>query len=235
MPVVLFDQGSTFHVKWAAQFVAADPLNRLSIPMVGAATPSQIRDVIKQAARHPTGDSEIIFAVGHGGSLGMTEGTVDLAPQKKFRLARGNKPPTFVDPFYDWVFSHPGLQPISDKSNDEKWVAQNAPERPGASERLARWAIYKEIGAAIAQGNIYRVTFLTCNIGNATDFIKKISIDWNVLIKAYTRFVVFQVVPATNTVRAFLEGDAPGSGTNITLGETQLPQTSFVTVGPPLP
>ena len=91
---------------------------------------------------------------------------------------------------------------------------------------------YAAIGTAIRANNIYRVTFLTCRVGNAIDFIKKISLDWGCLVKAYKRFVVYQVVG--NNVRAFLEGDAPGSGTNVPQGESQLPQQDFVTVGPPI-
>jgi hypothetical protein len=234
MPLVLFDAGSTFHQKWAAQFVAADPANRKSAGISGTLGPEQVRDAIVQAARHVTGDHEIVFAVGHGGATNMDEGTVDLAPQKKLRLARGNKPGIYVDPFYDFVFPHDGVVPMSDKRFDEGQAAHEPPWS-GSHTRLHHWLVYASIGTAMKANHIYRVTFLTCRVGNALDFIKKISIDWGTLVRAYKRFVVYQIDGQTGRCRAFLEGDAPGSGTNVPLGETQLPQQDFVTVGPPLP
>jgi hypothetical protein len=78
------------------------------------------------------------------------------------------------------------------------------------------------------------VTFLTCRVGNSRDFIQKIAIDWNTLVKAYVRYVVFTIDPQTGRARAFLEGDAPGTGTNVPHGETEVLQTNFITVGPPL-
>jgi hypothetical protein len=234
MPVVFFDSGSTFHTKWAAQFVAADPQNRKSVGISGSLGPEQVRSTIVQAAAHVTGDHELVFAVGHGGALSMDEGTVDLAPQKKFRLSRGNKPGVYLDPFYDFVFPHDGVVPMSDKRFDENQVATSPPAL-GAHARLQHWAVYASIGTAMRANNIYRVTFLTCRVGNAVDFIKKISHDWGTLVKAYRRFVVYQLDGSSGHVRAFLEGDDPGKGTNVKLGETELPQQDFVTVGPPLP
>jgi hypothetical protein len=114
VPIVLFDRNSVFHTKWAAQYVAAaDPFNRRSAPLSGGLSTSQIRDTIVKATQSASGGNEMIFAVGHGGSLGMSEGTVDLAPNKTMRLARGNQPPTLVDPFYDWIFQHPGVKGLS--------------------------------------------------------------------------------------------------------------------------
>ena len=233
MPLVVFDSGSTFHQKWAAQFVAADPSNRRSVGVSGALGPEQVRDTIVQAARNVTGDHEIIFAVGHGGATNMDEGTVDLAPAKRFRLARGTKPEIYVDPFYDFVFPHDGVVPQSDKRVDEK-QAEHEQAWSGSHVRLRHWQVYSSIGTAMKTNNIYKVTFLTCRVGNALDFIKKISLDWGTLVKAYKRFVVYQIDGTTGKCRAFLEGDAAGAGTNVPLGETQVPQQDFVTVGPPL-
>jgi hypothetical protein len=234
MPLVLYDSGSTFHTKWAAQFVAFDSNNRKSVGISGSLGAEQVRNTIIQAAAHPTGDREIIFAVGHGGVAQFPdEGTVDLAPSKKFRLARGNKPGVYVDPFYDFVFPHQGVVPMSDKRFDENQVSSSPPAL-GAHSRLQHWAVYASIGTAMKANKIYRVTFLTCRVGNAVDFIKKISLDWGTLVKAYKRFVVYQLDGSSGKVRAFLEGDDPGKGTNVQLGENNVPQQDFVTVGPPL-
>ena len=237
MPVVLFDANTAFHTRWSAQFVSADRLNRRSVPMNGALSRAQLRDVIKNAAALAgrTAGNELIFAVGHGGALqGTAAGTVDLAPAQKMRLSRSTAANIFVDPFYDFVFSHPGVtKPMSDKDQDQKWVSQNAPQKAAAQDRLARWAMYESIGSAIKTNNIYRVVLLTCNVGNAVDFVKKIALDWKVLVRAYTRFVLFSLDPKTGKSRVFLQGDQPGMGTNTSAGETQLPQVDFITVGPP--
>ena len=233
MPVVLFDSGSTFHVKWAAQFVAADPQNRKSVGISSALGAEGVRNAIVQAANHVTSDREIVFAVGHGGSTRMDEGTVDLAPAKQFRLARGGGIGIYVDPFYDFVFPHDGVVPQSQKRFDEADVATRSQSALGARARLQHWAVYASIGTAMRANNIYRVTFLTCRVGNALDFIRKISLDWHTLVKAYLRYVVYQVEGSSGKVRAYLEGDDAGKGTNVPLGETQLPQQDFVTVGPP--
>jgi hypothetical protein len=232
MPLVLFDADSAFHSRWAAQFVQADKLNRKSVGISGSLGPEQVRDAIVLACRQVTGDHEIIFAVGHGGATDMSEGTVDLAPNKKFRLSRGNKPGVYLDPFYDFVFPHDGVVPMSDKRFDENQAAHE-PAWSAAHTRLKHWQVYASIGTAMRANHIYKVTFLTCRIGNAIDFIKKISIDWGVLVKAYRRFVIYTLINGQRS-RAFLEGDAPGSGTNVPFGEENIPQTDFVTVGPPL-
>ncbi|HZS62604.1 MAG TPA: hypothetical protein VFA43_25315 [Gemmatimonadaceae bacterium] len=233
MTVVLFDSGSTFHTKWAAQFVAADSQNRKSVGISGSLSAEQVRNTIMQAAAIRSAGNELVFAVGHGGVAQFPdEGTVDLAPAKRFRLARGNKPGVYVDPFYDFVFPHAGVVPMSDKRFDESQV-QSSPPALGAHSRLQHWSVYASIGTAMKANKIHKVTFLTCRVGNALDFIKKIALDWGTLVKAYTRFVVYQQIGSTGRVRAFLEGDDPGKGTNVAQGETDLPQQDFVTVGPP--
>lgn len=232
MPLVLFDSGSTFHTTWAAQYVAYDPQNRKSLGISGTLGADQVRATIVRATVNVTGDREILFAVGHGGATAMDEGTVDLAPARKFRLARGNKPGIYVDPFYDFVFPHDGVVPMSDKRFDES-QAKSAPVWSGPNVRLKHWSDYASIGTSMRTNSIYRVTFLTCRIGNALDFIRKISLDWHTQVRAYTRYVVYQLDGSSKRVRAYLEGDAPGSGSNVPFGESNVPQQDFVTVGPP--
>lgn len=239
MPVLLFDSNEPFHVRWADQWQKADPINRKKLPIDGNGSHEHIRDVIVNAVRVAgnTSGNELIIAVGHGGAAGLTDGTVDLAPQRKTRLTRGvvgSRTATgaeiFYDPFYD-VQLHPPLP--SDKANDEDpRVFGNTPP---AKFRLGRYALYQNIGAAIQTGHIYKVIFLTCNVGNAISFIQKIAIDWQVLVKAYKRFLVFQLnLPGSiGKVRVFLEGDSPGMGSNTPAREVNLPQIDFITVGPP--
>jgi hypothetical protein len=243
MPVLLFDSTSTFHSTWAGQWQRADPDNRRTVPIGGVGSHEQLRDVIVNAVRlaGQTAFNELILAVGHGGGTGDA-GTLDLAPNLRMRLARGTigsrnakGTETLYDPFYDFVFSSAGLKPKSDKTQDEDWVRQNdRVNLAGAKFRLGRSAIYQSIGNAIRANNIQQVVFMTCNVGNAVDFIKKIAFDWQVKVRAYQRFIVFQLnVGGTGKARAFFEGDAPGTGSNTTAAETDPPQSAFITVGPP--
>jgi hypothetical protein len=225
--VILYDPDSIFHMRWSTQFAAKDRLNRRAVPLSGKLPPERIRDVIVSAAQHSGANNEIIFAVGHGGATDLAEGTVDLAPKRAMRLARGNQPPIFIDPFYDWVFPHAGLKPMSDKQQDEEWRSQNVPEKAGATRRLSRWAIYQSIGAAMKANHIYRVTFLSCRIGNARDFIKKIAIDWDVQIRAYLKFVWFRLDGKTRRAQVFLDGDEAHASED-------MPATDFITVARPL-
>jgi hypothetical protein len=155
----------------------------------------------------------------------MSEGTVDLAPNQKLRLARSTAANVFIDPFYDWRFPRPGLATSSDKEADERV------KPTGAANRLQHWATYQQIATAMKSNNVYRVTLLTCNVGNAPNFIKKLALDWNTLVRAYTRKVWFVGV---NPAKVCLDGDENGGPTLNADSATQLPQVDFITVGPPL-
>jgi hypothetical protein len=232
MPLVFYDPspsrvGPAFNALWAAQYVKADPQNRKSSPISNTLGPDQVRNAIVQGLANVTNDREVIFAVGHGGALSLSEGTIELAPGHTFELARGWNPPIYVDPFYDFVFP-------SDPTGKSMKQTDQIVNPAGGARRLAHWAVYTSIGTAMRANNIYRVTFLTCRVGNALNFIKKISLDWNTLVKAYTRYVWYGPAVTGSRVVAYLDGDNPGSGTYVTQGETQLPQVDFVTVGPPL-
>jgi hypothetical protein len=232
MPLVFYDPspskvGIAYSAKWTAQYVAADTQNRKSAAIAPTLGAEQVRNAIVQGLANVTNDREVIFAVGHGGALSLSEGTIELAPGHTFELARGWNPPIYVDPFYDFVFP-------SDPTGKSMKQTDQAVNPAGAARRLAHWAVYTSIGTAMRANKIYKVTFLTCRVGNALDFIKKISLDWNTLVKAYTRYVWYGPAVTGQRVVAYLDGDTPGSGTYVTLGETQLPQVDFVTVGPPL-
>ena len=106
------------------------------------------------------------------------------------------------------------------------------PDLAGYKDHLANWQLYQNIGTAIRTNNVGKVTFLTCRIGNAVNFIKKIALDWKVLVQAYKRYVWFV---GSSPVRVCLDGDENGGGTNNAVAAYTVPQVDFVTVGPPLP
>jgi hypothetical protein len=244
MSVLLFDSTSRFHKIWAAQWEKEDPLNRKPLPIDGSGSHEHIRDMIVDAAKlaGKTAFNELILAVGHGGAAELpTEGLVDLAPKSRMRLAKAaigsrNEKGTeiFFNPFYDFVFPGPGRLK-SDKTNDEESVRLNDPINiKGAKFRLSRHAIYQSIGSAIQDSHVNQIVFLTCNVGNAIDFIKKIALDWQVKVKAYTRFTIFQLnSQGTARARVFFEGDKDGTGSNTAAAEINIPQNTFITVGPP--
>jgi hypothetical protein len=242
MQVVLYDQGSPFHKNWSEQFVKYDPNNRKRIGMSGSESAAALVQKIINATDRRTGaggGGTLVFAVGHGGAelsvrgsaynaqdaTALANGMVDLAPGRKVRLARGGQY-VFVDPFYNWVFQHPGVAPKSDRDIDQS-------VHPGGYQaRLHNWDLYQKIGAAMTRNGVYKVIFLTCRIGNALNFVKKIALDWKVLVQAYNRYVWFV---GSSPVRVCLDGDENGGGTNNAAAAYTVPQVDFVTVGPPLP
>jgi hypothetical protein len=231
MYAVVFDAGGAgFQKAWATSFKAADKLNREIFPVTAAMSIAQLIGQFKAAAQKAHGGGEVVFAVGHGGLAtgGSTVDFVDLAPSKKMRIVDGGGADAFVDPWYDWVKPNPGLVAQSDKTFDEK----EAKAGNGKSPKLQRWDQYKAIGQAMRSGDVKRVWFLTCRIGQSPNFIKKIANDWGVDVRAYTRFVWFNKESPTRG-RAWLDGDADGQGTNVPEAAERLPQVSFVTVGPP--
>lgn len=183
------------------------------------------------AAAGPTGT--LIFNVGHGaaGAGNALDGTVDLAPGSKLKLGGANNTNVFVNVFYDVNLSGPNG--FSGMDNDKKF---NADTQAG-KQRLQNWATYQRICQAFKAGGLYKVVFLTCNVGNSTEFLRKIANDWGTVIEAYKKRVVLD--PQQNgRTRMHLEGDAPGFGTNVEAAEENLPlatgSNSF-RVGPPIP
>jgi hypothetical protein len=133
--------------------------------------------------------------------------------------------------FYDANVAGPPS--ISDKENDEKY-------NPG-SQRLKNWKIYKEIADGIAKVGLYRVVFLTCKVGNASEMIRKIANDWQVVCFAYTARVVgwFSSNPKERAQITLETHPIPkdADAETVILSEEELPYFPLETVriGPPLP
>lgn len=137
-----------------------------------------------------------------------------------------NKPPPYrycsTSAYYDFRV---GGQ--SQKEFDE----ENQSKIPMAKTRLENWAAYQDVCSSFRNGSSRAVVLLTCRIGQSVEFIKRVAGQWNVLILAYRRRVVGQIA-TTGRARVFLEGDAPGVGTNIGFGEIfcpgSLPDMAFI-------
>lgn len=232
MQVVIFDSGDRHAVTWSKQFVDDSKLNRASVAMKSNVTPQEAVKVIDQAAQKARNGGTIIFAVGHG-SMGTpgdtTSGWLDVAPKKKLRLGGRNVENTFHDVFYD--LDPDGAGPsMSGKADDERGNTS----RTVATRRQANFKIYQSIGELLSKSAVRDVIFLSCNAGNATDFIRKIANDWKIIVRAYKRRVVSQEEPTTTKVRFFLYNDVFDTGTNTVEARTRIPQVDFYSAGPPL-
>ena len=216
---------------WAKQFLAVytkrshkisfggtftPVLPRFNVNMPARPSPDTVVSVVQQAVRMAGVHGVLVFNVGHGASAaGSTlDGTVDLAPGNRFRLGGLNTTGSdvYTSVFYDADLDGAGPR-ISDYSNDQKFNP--------TSERLKRWATYQKLANVIANGKLQKVIFLTCRVGNSSDFVKKIAQDWKTVIEAYKRRVVLTPQPG-GRIRVHLQGDAPGTNTNVPESEEHL-------------
>lgn len=196
------------------QFVAP----RHNILMTGGANADSVIATVQKAVGLAGPNGTLVFNVGHGvatASATGTDGWVDLAPGGTFKLGGLNTPNTFVNVFYDMVIPRPGvnLKPKSDLQNDKDFNP--------TSDKLKRWAKYEKLCKTIKNGRLKKVIFLTCNIGNAVDFLRKISMDFGTICEAYRQKV--QLSPqAGNKIRIHLKTDPVGFRTNIPENEHEL-------------
>ena len=80
------------------------------------------------------------------------------------------------------------------------------------------------IRSIFREARIGRVILLTCRVGNAIDFVQRLANEWQVTVRAYTRRVV-GIIDDADFARVYLQGDAPGEGSNTERARTQLPYT----------
>ncbi|MET0387031.1 MAG: hypothetical protein ABW321_13780 [Polyangiales bacterium] len=223
--------------RWGERFVKRQPLSRAQQLISPRVTSEAAKTAIIRAITTAGANGRVIINVGHGtggGALQATEGTFDLAPGRALRIGGKLVNDTFVDVFYD-VRSRPD-QP-SDLEHDLK-------DNPGAP-RLARWRTYQEIATAFKTTRPRELVLLTCNVGNATEFLRKAANDFGVVITAYrkrvslTTDVVTIGRQVTSHFYLHLENDPPlqKSAADLVVHEEELPHRPADTfrVGPPLP
>jgi hypothetical protein len=75
---------------------------------------------------------------------------------------------------------------------------------------------YRELGRIFRATPVRRIVLLTCNVANARDFLDELATDLGVAATAYTERVMsrWERQGRNRHVWMFLEGDAPGHGTN---------------------
>ena len=124
--------------------------------------------------------------------------------------------------------------------SDLEFDLQNNP----TSQRLAHWRVYQEIANAFKTTKPLEFILLTCKVGNATEFLRKVANDWGVVITAYRQRVVLteDVVTVgkrfTHHYYLHLENDPPLNkpAADMVIYEEELPYRPADTfrVGPPL-
>jgi hypothetical protein len=222
---------------WGERFVKRQPLQRVQRTIAPSAATEATKAAIIAAAQAAGASGVLIVSVGHGGTVAgsPTEGKFELGPNGSMTIAGGLVAGRFVDVFYD-TRKIPG-QP-SDFENDTK----NNPK----SLFLSNFQVYKALSAAIKAVSLQRVVLLTCNVGNSTEFLRKVANDWGVVIQAYRKRVGIQTFVGTGSLAGtkpirivFLEGDAAtvtSPASRIQVQEEEIPFDPGQTflVGPPL-
>lgn len=205
---------------------------RFQVIMPPSPSPDMVIATVKKAVDQAGSGGTVVFNVGHGSAVNNStvDGTVELAPNGKFKLGGLNADldSVFLSVFYD--FDPDGSGPRKSQLENDRLFNQT-------TNRLTRWSQYQKLAAIFKAGRLRKVVFLTCRVGNSTDFLKKIALDWNVVIEAYRRRVVLAPQPS-GRVRIHLQGDAPGMLTNVPDSEENLFSevvrvSDTVLVGPP--
>jgi hypothetical protein len=221
---------------WGERFVKRQPLSRVQRLIAPGVTAEAAKLTIIQAVNAAGAGGRVIMNVGHGaggGPLLPTEGSFEMAPGGKLRIGGRGVANCFVDVFYDVKPSAVGL-------SDLEFDLKNNP----TSQRLAHWQLYQEIAAAFKKVKPRELILLTCRVGNATEFLRKVANDWGIVITAYRQRVALteDVVTSSGKItRHFylhLENDNPftKSAADLVIYEEEIPRSPKDTfrVGPPL-
>ena len=222
---------------WAKQMVDTHTPNISSFTSPKSGPPEANVEVIKKAisaANHGL----VIFSVGHGiVTQGFKDqGGFDCADDKRLRLGgKGSfaDPATFVDVFYDDKPPAGSTLKFSPKETDERLGG------PGSQQRLKNWSVYLDLCKAFVDGRVAGVLLLTCNVGNATGFLKKVATQWQTTIIGYNEFTTYQGGFPQGRVRSIFDVDknkqnTANPGSNIPFAEIMFPlsMTKMVSVKP---
>jgi len=153
------------------------------------------------------------------------QGGFDAADNKKLRLGgKGSfaDAATFVDVFYDEKPPAGSTIKFSQKEIDERT------NPAGATRRLKNFSIYQDLSKAFVDGKVAGVLLLTCNVGKATGFLKKVATQWNTSIIAYNEFTTYQGGFPRGRVRSVFTSDegkqnSKNPGSNIPFAEIMFP------------
>lgn len=225
---------------WADQYAKRQPTGRKSIVVTVGTSAAAAKGAIIDAISKAGAGGQLILSVGHGVSLddAPADGLCELAPGGLITLVgRNNRPAhpksgaVVINVFYDQSAN-------AGQPSDLEFDTKNNPD----SQRLKDWAFYQEIAKAMRGGGLAGVVLLTCRLGNATDFLKKVAADWGVKLIAYTKRVANSVdtykesgKPDKVTAYVHLEGEVfpkpepTGAAQNVKASE-EIPDRNSISV-----
>lgn len=223
---------------WAKSYANRQSQGRVVNTMPSGLSISQAKPHIMKAVSDAGTDGVLVLSVGHGTAVNgsSVDGMIEIAPGGRATLVGLNGVGT-VNVFYN-------VRIRADQRSDMENDLKDNPSSP----RLADFKTYLEIGAHFKATKLHRVIFLTCRVGNATEFIKKIANDWQTVVAAYTKRVAVSRQIFTEPGKApvtenycHLEGEifpatGPNGGDLNAIAKQELPyRPNFqVFVGPPL-
>jgi hypothetical protein len=246
--VVIVSEAKVQFSTWARQVVDFFTKNRTRIADVsieGAVPPDAIAKVYDTAAGLAGTGGIVIINAGHGvpsETRNEDDGRFDLAPHQRFMiggrndvLVGANRPgiKMHTSVFYDE--DPPG--PTQSKKRDDETVNAGT---AGAKQRLANWAAYDSICKSFKSHKLHGVVILTCRVGQSSGMMRKVAQQWGCPVVAYQRRVVGELTRdfvgkklVKSRSRLFMQGDPPGSGTNVPLGEIFIPLAPDMVLFPP--
>jgi hypothetical protein len=252
--VVLISEAKQAFAMWADQvvdFFTKSKTRIANVSVEGAKSPPEIAKVYDTAAGLAGSGGIVIINAGHGfpSATGVQDdGRFDLAPHQRFMVGGRNNvlvgmpgPPDktvgnvkmHTPVFYD---EDPGKPSLSKKRNDET-VNKGS---DGAKARLANFAAYDSICRSFKTKKLHGVVLLTCRVGQSSGLMRKVAQQWGCPVIGYQRKVVGEItrdfigkklVKARS--RLFAEGDAPGTGTNVPMGEIFIPLANDMVIFTP--
>ena len=204
--------------------------------IVKNATADIAKAAVIAAAQAAGASGVLIISVGHGGTVvgSPSEGTFELAPNGAMTIAGGLVKGRFIDVFYD-------TRKISGQPSDFENDSKNNPN----STFFKNFQVYKALSVAIKAVRLQRVVLLTCNVGNSTEFLRKVANDWGVVIQVYRKRVSIQTFVGTGNLAGtepirivFLEGSgatmaSPANRIHIQEEEIPFDPPQTFLVGPP--
>jgi len=223
---------------WARQYAAHKP-NERSVIQLKASSAEAVLKATETAALEVKADGQIIYAVGHGGAGDSgVAGQADFAPKKAFRVSQ------FLAYYNDRTGTWIG-QSITEMEAELR-EAEALHGKKSAKAKKAWCGKYIEDACKVARGQVMdikklqphyvalgkifkenpvkRIVLLTCNVGNAYDFLDELATDLNVPVTAYTVRVMSRWEKKNGKTRVwmYLEGDTPGNGTNVDSAAVEL-------------
>src|SRR5262249_7974284 len=119
-------------------------------------------------------------------AAGSRTATVWLDPDKKLRFDQDAV-------FYDVKPEYNQTPRVKDQRTVADAAKAKTAEGRAAQARLDLREHYFSIGFALWQAGVKRFVFLSCAVGNSTDFLDKVSKDWKLEVAAYRYKLAMQL------------------------------------------